>query len=125
MSSPSSGQRPIARIGQARQGVIEVPLADLYPLHPVPRPAMPLNHIANLANSIRANGYDLSQAIPVSRMPDGRLVQLGGHHRAEAMRQLGEKTIPARITAWDDISQPAQNKFRQSFPQFPWSDFLS
>jgi hypothetical protein len=57
-------------------------------------------------------------------MPDGRLVQLGGHHRAAAMRQLGETTIPARIVDWSSISPGAQNLYRQLFPNFPWDDFL-
>src|ERR671928_30658 len=94
----------IARIGTPRPGVTEVPLNLLNPLHPVPRPGVPPNHIQNLAAAIRANGYDLGQAIPVARMPDGRLVPLGGHHRAAAMRQLGEATIPARVVDWSSLT---------------------
>jgi hypothetical protein len=30
-------------------------------------------------------------------MPNGDLVIRGGHHRVEAMRRLGETTIPTRI----------------------------
>jgi hypothetical protein len=84
---------------------------------------MPPGHIANLAQAIQANGYDLGQAIPVAPMPDGRLVQLGGHHRAAAMRQLGETTIPARVVDWLAITSPARQKYRQTFPSFPWDDF--
>jgi ParB-like chromosome segregation protein Spo0J len=104
--------------------VVEVRLSDIIPLHPVPRPGVPPNHIQNLANAIRANGYDLGQAIPVARMPDGRLVQLGGHHRGAAMRQLGETTIPARIVNWGSLSQRAQNIWRGLFSNFPWDDFI-
>lgn len=114
----------ISRVGTARQGVIEVSLDQLNPLHPVPRPGMPPNHIQNLASSIKANGYDLNQAIPVARMPDGCLVQLGGHHRTEAMRQLGETTIPARVVDWNFLSSSVQNWWRQQFPNFPWDDFI-
>jgi hypothetical protein len=105
--------------------VIEVPLDQLHPLHPVPRPGVLPNHIQNLAAGIQANGYDLSQAIPVARMPDGRLVQLGGHHRAAAMGQLGEPSIPARAVDWDALAPAVQNWWRQRFPNFPWDDFLS
>ena len=115
----------IRRVGTPRQGVVDILLSQLHPLHPVPRPGVPPNHIANLALSIQANGYDLSQAIPVARMPDGRLVQLGGHHRAEAMRQLGETTIPARIVDWDTLSPVVQHWWQQRFPLFPWQDFLT
>src|SRR4051794_36621613 len=88
----SSGPPSVARVGTPRPGVVEVLLTDLHPLHPVPQPGMPPNHVQDLANSIRTNGYDLGNAIPVAPMPDGRLVQLGGHHRAAAMGLLGETT---------------------------------
>jgi hypothetical protein len=85
---------------------------------------MPPNHITDLANAIRINGYDLGQAIPVARMPDGRLVQLGGHHRAAAMTQLGETTIPARVVEWSQLTPRVQNWWRSQFPNFPWDDFI-
>jgi len=85
---------------------------------------MPPNHIQDLANKIRTNGYDLAQPIPIARMPDGRLVQLGGHHRSAAMAALNERTIPGRIVDWITISPATQNKYRQMFPNFPWDDYL-
>jgi ParB-like chromosome segregation protein Spo0J len=112
-------------VGTPRPGVVEVPLADLHPLHPVPRPGVPPNHIPDLANAIRTNGYDLAEAIPVARMPDGRLVQLGGHHRAAAMGLLGETTIPARIVEWSSLSPRVQRWWRDQFPNFQWDDFLT
>ena len=117
---------PVVRVGTTRMGsaVSEVPLVDLRPLHSVPRPGMPPNHIQDLANQIQTNGYDMSQPIPVARMPDGRLVQLGGHHRAEAMRRLGETTIPARIVDWNFIDPGVRRMYRQLFPNFPWDDFI-
>src|SRR5262245_30024271 len=114
----------IRRVGTARPGTGEVPLNQLHPLHPVPRPGKPPQHIQDLANLIQTNGYDLAQAIPVARMPDGRLVQFGGHHRAEAMRQLNGTTIPARIVDWNALSARVQNWWRQQFPNLPWDDFL-
>lgn len=124
---PTSGGSPtpsVSRVGTPRASVTEVPLADLIPLHPVPRPGMPPNHIPDLANAIRTNGYDLGRAIPVARMPDGRLVQLGGHHRAAAMGQLGETTIPARVVDWSSLSPRVQNWWRSQFRNFPWDDFI-
>jgi hypothetical protein len=121
---PANPQGPVPRVGTARPGVTEVPLADLHPLHPVPRPGMPPNHIPDLANKIRTNGYDLGRPIPVVRMPDGRLVHLGGHHRAAAMGHLGETTIPARVVEWNSMSPGAQARWRQRFPNFPWDDFI-
>jgi hypothetical protein len=120
------GGKPIARTGTARPGVTvtEAPLADLNPLHSVPRPGKPPNHVQDLANKIQTNGYDLAQPIPVARMPDGRLVIMGGHHRVEAMKQLGETTIPARVVDWNTISPGAQKIYRDSFPTFPWDDFI-
>jgi len=114
----------IRRVGIPRPGVVELPLDQLNGLHPVPRPGTPPNHIQSLAASIQARGYDVSQAIPVARMPDGRFVQLGGHHRAEAMRQLGEASIPARVVDWNSLAPAMQNWWRQRFPQFPWHDFI-
>jgi ParB-like chromosome segregation protein Spo0J len=85
---------------------------------------MPPNYIQHLASSIQANGYDLGRAIPVARMPDGRLVLLGGHHRAAAMGQLGETTIPARVVDWNSLSPAIQEWWRKRFPNFPWDDFI-
>jgi ParB-like chromosome segregation protein Spo0J len=115
----------IARVGTARRGVTEVPLSQLHPLPSVPRPNKPPTHIQDLASKIQASGYDLQRAIPVARMPDGRLVQLGGHHRAEAMRQLGETTIPARVIDWNSLPPALQKRWRQGFPNFPWDDFIT
>jgi len=116
---------PVPRVGTARPGVVEVPLADLHPLHRVPRPRRPPNYIQDLANKIRMNGYDLARPVPVARMPDGRLVQLGGHHRAAAMGQLGESTIlPARVVDWNSMGPAVRKWYRQKFLNFPWDDFL-
>src|SRR5437899_2805494 len=96
-SSSSSG---VPRVGTSARPVVELSLDQLHPLHPVPRPGMPPNHIDNLAHAIATNGYDIGRAIPVVAMPDGRLVIFGGHHRVAAMRQLGETTIPAKMEHW-------------------------
>jgi len=107
---------PVPWIGTARPGVVEVPLDQLVPLHPVPRLGKPPNYIADLANNIRSNGYQLNKAIPVIRMPDGRLIIGSGHHRVEAMRSLGEQTIPARVLDWDALLPGVQDWYRGTFP---------
>ena len=125
-SSGYAPQGPVTRAGILRPGVTitEVPLADLSPLHSVPRPGVPASHIQDLMAELQTNGYDLAQPIPVARMPDGRFVTMGGHHRVEAMKRLGETTIPARIVDWNSINPGAQNLYRQWFPNFPWDDFI-
>ncbi len=102
--------------GGSDRSVTDVPLDKITPLHPVPRPGMPANHIDNLANNIKANGYDVDQAIPIVRMPDGKLISFGGHHRVAAMRQLGETTIPGRITDWNSLSKGARLRWQKRFP---------
>jgi ParB-like chromosome segregation protein Spo0J len=106
----------VARVGTARAGVVEVPLDGLTPLHPVPRPGKPPTYIADLADSIKNNGYRLQEAIPVFRMSDGRLIIAGGHHRVAAMRLLGEATIPARVIDWDSLAPGVQDVYRANFP---------
>src|SRR5262249_56924710 len=100
----------------ARPGVVEVALDDLVPLHAVPRAGKSATYIQDLADGIRQEGFRLSEAIPVLRMADGRLIMAGGHHRAAAMRRLGEPTIPARIVDWDTVPAATQNWYRNRFP---------
>jgi hypothetical protein len=93
-----------------------VPLDQLVPLHAVPRPGKPPNYIDDLARSICTHGYRMGKAIPVLRMPDGRLILAGGHHRTAAMRALREKTIPARVVDWSSLSARLQDWYRATFP---------
>jgi hypothetical protein len=95
---------------------VELPLDQLVPLHPVPRPGKPSTYLADLADRIRNDGYRLDKAIAVIRMPDGRLIIGGGHHRAAAMRSQGEQTIPARLFDWDALLPGTQDWYRDNFP---------
>ncbi|MCO7224811.1 RHS repeat-associated core domain-containing protein [Pleionea sp. CnH1-48] len=101
---------PVIRVGTSSKSVVEVPLSEILPLHPVPRPSMPENHIANIANSIGSNGYDIMHAIPILRLPSGKLVSAGGHHRVAAMKLLNEASIPATIREWSSLSSKAQQR---------------
>ena len=116
-----AGSAPIPRVGtpaaKPNARFEEVPLSDLQPLHGVPRAGKPENYIQDLARSIRAQGYRLDQAIPVIRLPDGRLVSVGGHHRAEAMRISGERTIPAQIRDWTTLSPATQRLYVEQWPE--------
>ena len=107
---------PVPRVGMPRRPVAEVALDKLVPLHPVPRPGKPPTYIQDLADAIRSTGYRLDQAISVIRMPQGRLVIAGGHHRVAAMRSLGETTIPARVFDWDSLVPGVQDWYRDNFP---------
>ncbi|MBX2799213.1 MAG: ParB/Srx family N-terminal domain-containing protein [Myxococcales bacterium] len=89
---------------------------QLHPLHPVPRPEVPPNHISDLEESISTKGFDVDKPVPVARMPGGELVSLGGHHRVAAMQNLGEVTIPARVVDWTSISQRSRDRFVRNFP---------
>jgi hypothetical protein len=86
----------IARVG-ANPNVQEVPIANLKPIHPVPRKGMPKRHIENLAKSISEHGYDVTQPVSATRLPNGDLLITGGHHRVAAMKSLAEATVPVRI----------------------------
>ena len=130
-SNASRGGVP--RIGQPVRGrtITEVPLDDLIPVHPVPRPDVSATHIADIAESIQhgtgrlgsgTKGFNVAESIPVLRMPDGCLVIGGGHHRVASMRHLKESTIPAHITDWADFTlkrrQQIIKRLQGKYPEF-------
>lgn len=98
------------------EGIHEVGVDIIVPLHPVPRPDVPANHIETLQEKIRTNGYNLLEPIPVLVMPDGVVYSAGGHHRVEAMKRLGEGSIPARIYYWHSLGEATRVFYRQRFP---------
>ena len=103
----------IPRGGTARPGVLEVPLDELVPTHPVPRPGHSVEAVAKL---ISENGYRLEDAIPVLKMPNGKQILAGGNHRLAAMRLLGEKSIPARVVDWAGLPDRTKQWYRTNFP---------
>jgi hypothetical protein len=50
----------VRRVGVAAEGVVEVPMSTLNPIHPVPRRGVPQGNIEAIARNISENGYDLS-----------------------------------------------------------------
>lgn len=101
----------VSRVGETVKNITEVPLKDILPLHGVPRPGMPKNWISELANKIKSEGYNVKHAIPVLRLPNGKLVSAGGHHRVAAMKSLRENSIPSRIVDWTSLSGKAQQRY--------------
>ena len=65
---------------------------------------------------MRETGFDRERAIGVFRMPDDKLILMGGNHRLAAMRQLGEKTIPAVIFDWEDVGRVTRVFYTTRYP---------
>ncbi len=102
------------------EGATEPPLSKIEPLHPVPRSVKPEGYIDELADTLRG-GFDRSKGTAdVFRMPDGTYRMANGNHRAEAMKRLGEETIPSRVLDWKDVPAEAQKWFRERFPDLNW-----
>jgi hypothetical protein len=64
-----------------------------------------------LAASIAENKFDLEHAIPVIKVTDGRYIQVGGHHRAEALRHLGYTQVPVVYNPKQVFSSEAASVF--------------
>jgi hypothetical protein len=109
-NAPSNGGIP--RVGTPKPGTTEVPIKDITPTHPTPRPGKSIPDTA----STLSGGYDVSQPIPVLRMPDGKLIAAGGNHRLAAMESLGESTIPAKLSDWASIPDKVKQFYRTKFP---------
>ncbi len=46
---------------------------------------------------------------------NGEYLIIGGHHRVEALKSLGDKTIPARIYIWDEMEKDTRKIFKNTF----------
>lgn len=124
---PTYGNK-IPRVGETRiepgrdgknyfgEGIHEVGLDWILPLHQVPRPELPPDHLEKLQEKLRTEGYDLNQPVPLLIMPDGKIYSAGGHHRIEAMKRLGESSIPSRVYYWHGMSDFVRDTYRNSFP---------
>lgn len=89
---PKANSAP--RIGTPKPGTTEVPIKGHPPTNPTPCPG---KSIPDTALSL-SGGYDVSQSIPVLRMPDGKLIAAGGNHRLAVMESLCESTIPVELS---------------------------
>lgn len=100
------------------QGIIEFPIADITYLHEVPNPKRtdhPPNFIEQLMEKIKIEGFQEKYAVPLLRMPDG-IVYCMGHHRTEAMKRLGQRTVPAFIYDWNTLSPSTRDLAMREFP---------
>ena len=114
----------IARVGKTGKKVVEMGIDKLNALHSVPRAGKGVNYIDDLAELISKNGYDINQAIPVVKMPNGRLVISGGHHRVAAMKKLGENTIPSVMRNWNNLSKAVQQRLLNGPNGEAWKNYL-
>lgn len=89
---------------QFGESVEEVPIEALVPMHEMPRYNVDSADIQKLVDQIRVHGFDVSNPIELMRMPNGDLLIRSGHDRTFAMKALDEKTIPARIDEYSDVS---------------------
>jgi len=89
----------VKRIGLNKFGTTEVAISKVQKIHGVPKKGTPTNHIENLANDFKTNGYNLESGPPIEgyAMPDGQIIIIDGHHRLAALELLGETNIPIRI----------------------------
>lgn len=67
--------------------------------------------VPTLKQRIATQGFDPLEAIPVVRTINNRLIILGGHHRLEAVKQLGYDYIPARVII-EQPNDPMSSHFR-------------
>lgn len=96
----------VKRLGKYQFGVIEVPIGQIQRLQPTPKKGKPENYIADMANQMKLNGYDLSESpIEGVEIPGGKIIVFDGHHRLEAFIIIGEKTIPVRVTSYIYIDE--------------------
>jgi hypothetical protein len=67
--------------------------------------------VPGLIESITEHGFDPYEAIPVVITRKGRIIIVGGHHRLEAVKQLGYTYIPAKVVR-EELNDPASTYFR-------------
>lgn len=83
--------------GNYGKSVSELNVNSLRPIHDVPRSGVPDGHIDGIMKDIQKNGYDVTSPVSATRLPNGDLIITGGHHRLEAMKRLGESTVPVKV----------------------------
>jgi len=91
----------ITRVGRLNCRISEYPLDPLISVHSVPRKGNEEGY-ARLQASLVEEGYDLRFPVHVYQMPNGDDLIASGSHRVNAMRLLGEETVPAVIHQVDE-----------------------
>lgn len=72
-------------------------------------------HIRRLKFSLIYEGYDISTIISVFLMPDGHLRLASGHHRVQALKEIGEISVPVQIIRWEDFHIMGKDFYRDVF----------
>jgi hypothetical protein len=95
----AKGGAIVKRVGVNKFGTTEVAVSKVQKIHGVPKKGTPPNHVDDLANDFKTNGYNLESGPPIEgyTMPDGQVIIIDGHHRLAALEKLGETNIPIRI----------------------------
>ncbi|MEZ4815860.1 MAG: ParB/RepB/Spo0J family partition protein [Bdellovibrionota bacterium] len=87
-------------------GIVEFPIDQIVYIHEVPNPKREdhgPDFMEELMKKIEVEGFQEKFAVPLLKMPNGSFLCMG-HHRTEAMKRLGETTVPALIYTWSELS---------------------
>lgn len=95
----------------------EIEIDQLLPVHPIPNPYRPGSaaKLDELMDALEFEGFNLKFPIQVALMPNGELRLAGGHHRAEALRQLGDKYVPSEIIIWSQLDPMTRKLYVDEF----------
>ena len=118
---PRYPYRHVDRIPDTRRSgirLIEAEIDRIRPIHVVSRPSVPKpeGYIESLKQKLLREGYNETQSVVVIEMPDGTWLNGGGHHRVQAMRELGQETVPARIYRWEELEPLTREFYAHQFP---------
>lgn len=107
MTAPAPGRRGLGRGLEVLMGgalpaseLAHLPVGALTPNARQPRKRVDHETIAELAESVRAQG--IVQPVLVRPLPDGRYELIAGERRWRAARQAGLATVPALVRPGDD-----------------------
>jgi len=111
------GEYKIKDVPERLSGVFEIEINKLQPLHPIPNPIREgsRQRLDELLRTFKLRGYDLLHPVSIAIMPNLSMKIISGHHRVEAMKSLGERTIPATIYLWHRVDVEDRLTFRELF----------
>ncbi|MBG6130802.1 hypothetical protein IWQ47_002266 [Aquimarina sp. EL_43] len=100
----------VKRIGVYDESIELVEIDNLTLMHPVPGIGKEKD-ISKLEASFLRNGYSLDEPpIEVFKLPDGTLLMKDGHHRLQAMKNLGQIDIPISIIPYESVQPSLRNQ---------------
>ena len=112
--------KPIRRVGEAKDQVREIPVEHIVTSSWKSRPEPSESRVLAQVELYKRNGFDHKYAVPILDMGDGTYILLESQfpavrRRLEAMRTLGEKTIPARVSLWADFDEGHRDWLRKQY----------